>query len=465
MDASVRDVLLASTGWMDQFWDDDAGLIWSVRREQHLVRESVWYALGLLQRAGRGDETRALRAIDGVLAFQYRTPDTPYHGTFRRAPEEADPPHDPVMWVHYDPNWRQFIGTTLAVIRDRFDLPAALRDRVLDSIVLAASSEDPQRVAPTYANIALMKSWLDRWVGQELNEPDRIETGDACARAIAAHFDENDAFLEYNSPTYYGIDLWALALWRDTDGVMGRLGPRLESTLWEDVARFYHADLRNMCGPFDRAYGMDMTRYATPLGLWIWAATDREHAPFPNTSGKFGHPHDFAFGPAIAAHEPHVPADVVRSLHTFAGERTVERTISTDPSRRATAWLGDDAMCGGQTGPTSGIGWFQHAHATMHWQTHDGAVGWARLRADVPADATATRRRLDIEVRTAAPVTFEIYGSSGRASIELDRWELDERTLGFATNAPAVTVTQEGERFVAAYEPDPGGATTFAIRF
>ena len=28
--------------------------------------------------------------------------------------------------------------------------------------------------------------------------------------------------------------------------------------LWRDIARFYHPAMRNLCGPFDRAYGLDL---------------------------------------------------------------------------------------------------------------------------------------------------------------------------------------------------------------
>ena len=456
-----HDLLGASTAWMDQFWDDDAGLLWNVRREQHLVRETVLYALGLLLRAGAGDEARAHQAIATALTFQFDERDAPFHGTFRRAPEEPEPPPEAVMWIHYDPNWRQFIGTNLAVIVDNFELPQPLGERVLGAIALAAASEDPHRVVPTYANIALMKAWLDRWDGERTGDKERIATSDEMARNVAKHFDEHQAFLEYNSPTYYGIDLWALALWRDADGPMGELGPRLEAALWDDIARFYHADLRNMCGPFDRCYGMDMTRYATPLGLFIWAALDREHAPFPDTSGKFFHPHDFAFGPVIAMVEPRLEGNVLDALRAFGGERTLDRTISDSPHRRATAWLGTDTMLGGQVGPTSGIGFFQHAHATMHWRASDGRVGWARLGPEVGADAVASSKQLEVEANTTTSLTFEIR--SADASITPGAWHVDGRTIVVTTNAPSMTPAAEGDRILATYEPAPSGATTFTF--
>lgn len=367
---------------MDGLWDDDTALLWDVRCERHLVRETAWYAVGLLR---RGDVSRAERGLRAVLVNQFPMDGTPFDGTFRRSPEEADPPDEPTMWVHYDPNWRQFIGTTFATIVDRHGeaLPSSLLDDLRASIADCVAGEPDDRVAPTYTNIALMKAWLDTWAG-------RMDAGESLARATYEHFDVHGAFLEYNSPTYYGIDLTALAMWRtSSSGVLRELGTDMERRLWRDIARFYHAGLRNLCGPYDRAYGMEMAAHATPLGLHVWAAVGRELAPFPETSGTFSHPHDVCFGPLVAALPSRVPDDVVPHLVSFRGERTVHQIVSDHPKRVVTAWLGPHAMTGGWQGPPSGIGFFQHTHGTIH-----SAAGWIRLLPDVPIDAHAERRRL-----------------------------------------------------------------------
>ena len=434
------DLHAASMAWMDALWDDDAALLWTVQRDHHMTRDSAWYALGLLQ---RGDADRAARALEQVLANQFLAPDTPFDGTFRRAPEEADPPSDPVMWIHYDPNWRQFIGTTFAVIIDRYHgmLSAQLVDALRGSIARAVVGEGDDRVSPHYANIALMKAWLDAWSGRGAH-------AEAFAEQIAAAFFENNTFLEYNSPTYYGIDLWALALWRESTPVLQDLGARMEAALWRDVARFYHAGLRNMCGPYDRAYGMDMTTHATPLGLWIWDAIGREQAPFPETTGKFRHPHDLCMAPCVKEMGAVVPADVLGHLTVFSGERAFTQTVTAEPERVATAWLSEDIMFGAQTGPTSGIGLFQHHHATAHWRRDEGAVGWMRLMPDVVADAVAEPGELRVTTRTTTPITFEFYPAS------------DNSPLTIETNASDPDASSDGR---LTYQP-VSAETTFVFR-
>jgi hypothetical protein len=434
--------------WMDERWDDAAALLWAVRHDRHLTRDSAWYALGLLQRGGEGDAERAHRAIEAVIANQFVAPGAPYDGTFRRAPEEPDPPDDPVMWVHYDPNWRQFIGTTFALICDRYPVPAGLEQRMRTSIAGAVEGEPGGRVVPTYANIALMKAWLDAWSG-------RTQHAEGFARDIATHFGEHGTFLEYNSPTYYGINLFALALWRSSTEALRSLGEQMETALWRDIARFYHAGLRNMCGPYDRAYGMDMTSYATPLGLWIWSIAGAARAPFPDVSRRFSHPHDICFAPCVTAFETKVPDDAVGALSAFSGERTIEQTITSSPSRVATAWLSDDVMLGAQSGPASGIGWFQHHHATIHWRCDDGSVGWARLRPDVPADATASSGTLSIGTTTTQPIVFDVH-----PHVQLSRagWSSAGREIRVETNAgPA-----KAEEGAVVYQP-ADGPTTFVI--
>ncbi len=427
---------------MDELWDDQVALLWTADRSAHMVRETSLYALGLLSRFAGDDEQRAARALAAVLDHQFDAPGMAYDGTFRRAPEEPDPPADPIMWLHFDPNWRQFVGTTLATIVDRHgaQLPSDLVTRIRTSIERAVTGEPPGRVAVTYSNIALMKAWLDAWSG-------RTDEAETFARDIHAHYLEHNAFIEYNSPTYYGIDLWALALWRESTEAMAELGAELEQELWRDIARFYHAGLRNLCGPFDRAYGMDMNRYATPLGLWIWSVAGRDHAPFPDPATRFGHPHDICFGPLMSVGGTRMPEDATAELTAFTGERLIEQTISGDPLRVATAWLSEDVMIGAQTGPSSGIGWLQHHHATLHCRTSDGEIAWMRLLPDCPADARAKPNELSVWT-TGSALRFEISGGS-----------IFQLVKAMETNAASTEEQETEDGFIVTFEPARSGQT------
>lgn len=355
--------------WADQWWDEDRGLLWnppgsfdagpasSGARDHgirplsvHLVPQSAWYAVDCLV---RGMEDRAERVIAEVTALQYDDPGTVWHGTFARFAEWPHPKEGAVEWIDYDPNWRQFIGTTFRLIEDRWGLDLHA------PVELAIAGEPPGRVSPGYSNIALMKAWLEQ------DEDD--------AAKVVDRFRAHGAFDEYNSPTYYGIDLFALALWRVLPPTprFATWAVELETALWRDIARWYHPRLRNLCGPYSRAYGMDMRTHVALLGLWL----PEPVVPDPDTA--FEHSHDLLLAPVIE-----LLGGRPASLPFETG--TVSQRISDD--RVATGWLGDEVMMGGEEGgrwPAEG----QYHPATVHWASAGGGVEWLRVRSPRSLDA------------------------------------------------------------------------------
>ena len=342
--------------WADQWWDEERGLLWNPPGSfddhglepltVHMVPQSAWYAVGLLM---RGDRARADRVIAELRALQYEQPGTVWHGTFARFAETPQPTDGAVEWIDYDPNWRQFIGTTFALMQLEFGLD------LRDPIALAIEGEPRDRVSPRYSNIALMKAWL--------------EQDEDLAAEVVRLFRENGAFEEYNSPTYYGIDLYALALWtrHPPTARFAEWGAALTADLWRDIARWYHPGLRNLCGPFSRAYGMDMTAYVALLGLWL------PELVLPDLTAPFEHSHDLTMAPVV---------ELLDSRPTsVAFERgLVSQRINDD--RVATGWLGDDVMMGGETGGRYRAQGQYHP-ATVHW-----SGGWLRMRSPGPVSAT-----------------------------------------------------------------------------
>ncbi len=124
-----------------------------------MVRESSWYALGLLARDQPGDRTLAATILETVLNQQYRTPGKKWYGTFKRTPEEPEPAPGTIAFTGYDPNWRHFIGTTFQMILIEYPdrIPSSLAERLYASIDLAVTGEQQDgRLKETYSNIALM---------------------------------------------------------------------------------------------------------------------------------------------------------------------------------------------------------------------------------------------------------------------------------------------------------------------
>lgn len=468
--AFAHDLTAASTAWMDAQWDEGMALLQpslpergadeqDVHPRHHSVRGTAWYALGLLTRNGSGDTARACRALGGVLDAQFDDPAAVYYGTFRRAPEEPAPPAAPVVWRDYDPNWREFIGTVFVLILadHAARLPAPLVARMETALRRATEGAIARAVPAAYTNIALMSAFLMCDSGARFGEPAWQAAGETLAREVTRLFRAHDTFGEYNSPTYYGVDLFALALWRGdlAAPALREPGAAMEAALWREIARFYHAGLRNLCGPYDRSYGMDMTRYAALVGLWTWVAVGRERAAFPDPSRPFDHAGDFGFGPLIARVGAAVPADVLPHLYRFAGERQVERVITTEPHRVATAWLGERLMLGAEDGNMGVANKGQFHPGTAHWQCPDGSVGWLRVRHTVPVSARASTGLLAVTC-SAVPVgdaiTFEIAAAGATAAmIGPNHWRLPGVTIAVTTDAPAPTITATDSALTVRY--------------
>jgi hypothetical protein len=454
-----RELLLASVAFSDRYWDESAGLLWSASPDsvganrRHGVRESTWYALGLLMRQQPDDEARALRILDRVLSLQFDAPGQMWDGTFARSIEEPAPGPGAQEWKNFDPNWRHFIGTTLALILIDFEprLPAGLPARLENAIRRAVEGELVYgRVEPYHTNIKLMHGFLWSWAGSRFNKPDWVAGGERWATEVATAFAKHQTFDEYNSPTYYGVDLYGLALWRRHGATekIRSLGAQLEAGLWHDIARFYHSGLKNMCGPYDRAYGMDMRRYASLTGAWMSLALPAELSPLPDPFGPMGHAHDFVCVPTYVALGPQIPADVLASFREFQGERQLERIIT--PTRTATAWISKDLMLGGElTRLTVGAGLSlnQFHPATAHWRISTSDIGWFVLRECPPIDARASTNRLAITT-TPGDSTFRISAPGlDPGKITRDGWQLPNLAVKIETDASGFHVSP-GDSFL-----------------
>jgi hypothetical protein len=458
---TARDLAERAVSWMDGAWDEAAGLFrmpgdvlyeaGNLGVPAHMLRETAWYALGLLLRDAPGDLARAIRAIDTLLNYQFDAPGQPYHGTWYRSPHEPPPPADPLIWLDYDPNWREFIGTTLALALLEYEarLPAKLLSRIDLALRRAIDGTIARNVPASYTNIALMTAFLLQFGADRFGEPAWADAAAQLAAEIRERFDAHGSFDEYNSPTYYAIDLYALALWRSYAGLplLREAGAAIEAALWRDIAQYYHAGMRNVAGPYDRSYGMDMRRYVAGLGIWIWLATGYERAPFPDLGQPLEHGWDFAVAPLFALLGLRMPEDVRQHFLAFQGERQIERAIVAEPRRVATAWVGARVMLGAEDSGGRKPADAQFHPATIHWLARDAEVGWARLRHSVPVDARAERSRLSISCIEHGGGDLEFMFQIAAPDVDTgvlqhDRWQLPGLTVRIITNAADLAVTQ-----------------------
>ena len=475
LEPHARQLAQLSTAWADPFWDEASGLLWypgyestarGARRRSHMVRDTIWYVVGLFLRRQGSDVFRALHAIEAVLDHQIDAPGQPYHGTFARSPEEDLPQPGAREWRDYDPNWREFIITPLQILLTEYEplLPKRIVARIDAATRLAVAGALARPLRAAYTNIALMHAFMLCAAGERLNEPAWFARGEQMAQEIYDLFQANQAFEEYNSPTYYGVDLYALALWRAYgSSVLRRLGAEMEELLWIDISRYYHAGLRNLCGPFDRAYGMDMTRYAAVVGEWIWLVTGQDQAPFPDIALTFAHTSDFVYSPCAAMLGAAVPEEARKHFLSFQGPRQVEHVIASEPRRTATAWLEENFMWGAEHTSRSKQGYSQFHSATLHWtplrvrqgRAASNSVGWMRLVHAEPVDAVVAGRTLTIQ--GSGMLTFQIYAPGlSESDLRPEAWALPDLSVSVSAPPCSFQVNRQPEWLEVSYDAGPG---------
>lgn len=447
---------------VDGLYDPVAHLVWNPPgslddegvpgRTLHQVPQSAWYALDL---AERGEHERVATTVEALLALQYDAPGTPWHGTFARFAEARVPVEGAVEWEDYDPNWRQFVGIALRLLLTRYPdaLDAGLRARVEDAIALAASGEQESgRLTWWYTNIALQHAWL-------LVEAGRVAEGEELAERVVEGWRRHGTFQEFSSPTYDGVDLWALALWRghSSSDRLRAWGAEMEEGLWRTFASRFHAGLGNIAGPYTRAYGLDLHRYVGKVALLVAGAAGVDAAPLPDLRADVvAHGHDLQSLPTLALAPPAAPDGAIGHLRTFRGERTVHDVISSWPTRReATAWLGDDVMIGAEHGDSDWTGWYQFVAGTVHWRRPDDTVGVLRYVPDGPPRGTAEPGVL----RVAGPGRIEVHEPEPAGVLHNTKRAAGDPGVDVlgdgVTELPGLTVrlTTDGDGFVLDVQP------------
>lgn len=287
-------------------------------------------------------------------------------------------------------------------------LPAATRTLIVESLRNESIGDsyrvggvDGDNLYPAYSNPALMRALATGWTGRQLNDSNMTAAGEAYAGEILALFDRNHTLSEFNSATYCGVSLYALTLWAKylpaASSVMGARAPGMIADIWTTVGALYHADLRNLAGPWDRSYGFDQNLYVGILNLYLWSLVGSARAPGINTVGRGGrtpywattHADDFEIAPLLSAvlpyHNALVPDEARASLVAFPGEHTYTTAAYAPPydvvPRNVTAWLGADLTIGAESFDQTVVGGFsinQHQWnpAVAQWKRSDGTVGW-----------------------------------------------------------------------------------------
>ncbi|KAK7417638.1 hypothetical protein QQX98_004459 [Neonectria punicea] len=383
----------------DQRWDDSYKLINYPDNGPWSVRFTAWYTAGLLHRNKGSDVANAKAAIDMILKCQMNEDyDSAWYGTFKLSPDQPYPTQDsplypPEIYGSYDPNWREFVGTQLVQVVEEFPdlLGNKLISRIEDALEAAAVGamrrngtfplDDNLTIA--YANPALMRAWFVGWIGYRRNNKTFIdfanEQGDLILKLFKSTGD--NVFSEYNAPTYYGMDAWALAgniKYGAKKATMTKNAEFMMTEMWKDVAAHWNPYLGNMVGPYDRAYTRDLTTHSAVISMFWWGLYGYEYGPHLY-KGELDLLYDIAQGAALAlimdTTAEFISKDVAKALKakgSWKGSRLITETIpdalGVDADKRiATSWISSPLMIGAEQVAEDVNRGNQFVPAIVHW--------------------------------------------------------------------------------------------------
>jgi len=220
----------------------------------HPTRESLIYAVALLDTDDPGMHQRAVNIIEEILNLQDKNPKSKTYGVWPKYLEEK-----PFKILQPDLNWCDFLATSMLQLilnHHHHQLSPKMRSKIDDSILCAARAIQRRNVPLEYTNIAIMGIYVTLTTGY-LYKIDSLY--DYALNRLHQFYDytiEHGGFNEYNSPTYTIITL----------EVLGRLKLHTQNTeaqkliealyhlIWAEIAYRFHPPTFQWSGPHSRSY-------------------------------------------------------------------------------------------------------------------------------------------------------------------------------------------------------------------
>ncbi len=396
------------------------------------LRSKTRVAQALLFRNASGDKEKAIAILEWILKNQYQDENSKLYGIWKTSVEND----------RFDQNWREFIGCDLIIIRHKFKhlLPQALIKDIDTGLIHAAKGALKRNVGADYTNISIMSAFLMEYVGAEFNLEPLKKAGLSKAQDIFRLYQTHKTFSEYNSPTYYGVTLTGLAMWRELSfsKEIQAMGKTLEKEFWYEIATLYNPNLKNMPGPHFRGYGMDMTRYFAITGIWIALALDNESlAPLAQANGpKYGEMSNLA---TILNLGLAIPQEALKSLKSFSKPQFISKGVPNnykgDSVKQVSTLINRDWMMGGLWG-NKRI-WEQIKTGTIHWKTNSGEIGWLAILGDGNTNVKVSRTCMLVFTNNSTPHKLEVLVYSPDIAKEVftnQTWNLAGMSLGTKTS-------------------------------
>ncbi|KAM0350954.1 hypothetical protein ACHAPU_002732 [Fusarium lateritium] len=488
MPPNAQQLFTESMQWMDTFYDQKAGYLYDFSTTvalRHETRSSVWYAFGLLARNDGSDVAEAEKIIKNTIGAQYKVPAEEWYGDYQQEPEEpyvGSAAYPPKIYGSWDPNWRGFVGTTLVMCMEEFPhlLSKATQGLILQSLHNATKGDEyrfghldktKDNLYPAYSNPSIMRAFVSGWTGRRLNDRNMTRSGENYAQEIINLFNKHDTLSEFNSGTYTGVSLFGLILWSKylpKDSVMTTNGPRMLEKTWDAISQLWHPGMKNIAGPWDRAYGYDMNRYLSLMALWFWTLNGKASSSLtsyvsnnlplesassssltpPNQPQTMSHMADYAWAPLFAAlaktHQKLIPKKTLRRLSKFQGEHIFRGSAYYPPfdttSRNITTWLSEDLTIGAESYEEIVIGGPSQSQESFN----PAVIQWKSGNDISYISLYPTEMALQANVKPGELALSYPSGDSNSVFTFVVGTSEKHRTVGSWTDVPGLEVTVSG---------------------
>ncbi|MDF2924166.1 MAG: hypothetical protein K0R57_3080 [Paenibacillaceae bacterium] len=219
----------------------------------HPFRESMDYALALLDDGSQAYEARAWDIVQAVIERQDQHPGSATYGIWSWFWEEPLEQMSPPDW-----NWADFIGKRLLLVLARHNnrIPAQLKNRLEEAITHSCEAIIRRNVGPEYTNIAIMGTFVTLVAGELLNNSRFTEYGIKRLERVHRYTMQTGTFLEYNSPTYGVVCLIELSglVHHMENAEAEKLARELLELTWAMAAEHFHPATGQWSGPHARSY-------------------------------------------------------------------------------------------------------------------------------------------------------------------------------------------------------------------
>ena len=268
----------------------------------HTIRDSLWYAMSLLQGDVPEEHQRACRIIQRAVSTQETDPASRWYGVLRTSLEAEAPT---------DPNWAEFNAANFTSIHYRFRdrLDPATHEQMLTALARCLEAIRRRDVQVGYTNIALLACLSLILGGQILGQERLRRFGEEKLYGWMAYTNLAGAPREYNSLTYSGIALSPLAeigTYAEDPEVRLR-AQAAEARVWLHLATHYHPATHQLAGPHSRAYHEEITFNPSPTRSCLYVVLGDE-----GMMGELQTPHDILKGIVVGLRTFHCPEPVRR---------------------------------------------------------------------------------------------------------------------------------------------------------